>query len=144
MYCIKCGANLNTGIKFCPECGNMVSSGNNPTPSPQPIPKPAPEQKPIPECQDPEEERFYFLNRSTSKGLEAYLAKYPDGFYAIEAKMSMSSVKCREESAKRKRKKVFKTIALVIAVPFVLCSTPFGSGGGFRLGRLIEWYKREE
>ena len=137
-------------MKFCPQCGNRVSSGDNSTPSPQPTPtpaptpEPAPEQKPIPKCQDPEDERFYLLNKTTSRGLEAYLAKYPNGFYASQAKLEISSVKRDEEAAKRKRKKVFKTIALVIAIPFVLAAYPFGRGGAFHLSSLIEWYKRED
>lgn len=41
MFCNKCGAQLNDGAAFCPNCGQQISQQSNPQPAPQ---QPAPQQ----------------------------------------------------------------------------------------------------
>lgn len=58
MFCTKCGAAVEDGVKFCPNCGQpMEQVAPAPQPEPQPVPQPEPQpvyQQPQPVYQQPQ------------------------------------------------------------------------------------------
>ena len=147
MFCTKCGFRCEDGMKYCPNCGEMLT-GPGPSVVPVQKPKPSPPPPPpppAPKCEDKEEETFYQSNKNTLKGLKDYCARYPKGFYFSDATDEIRSIEASRKEDARLVKKILKTIALIILFPIFLFSSVLSRFGKvYWLSNLINWYKKDE
>lgn len=144
MFCTNCGAQIANNVNFCPECGARVEYSHQSITTTAPAPQkvavtPPPPPKPKPVCKDKEEENFYRTHCGSIDGLREYVAKYPKGFYWLEAQSRISE----NERKWRKVRKVLRLIAVIIGAPFfAIHGLTTRSWGAFIM--LINWYRKAE